>query len=236
MITINYSDVSASSLSEANKILPKCLECDKFYRSRVGHQCRVCRDLEFEEKILCDLNRAVQDDHNFICHAFRPRLNLVGSAAPEILTGPGSVDRKARHKTIEEIMASDKFKYQKALALQKLNQNPDEIFVELKYHLAWNVSHRKPVFSPGKKYFDFVLDTVMGCGDLVGGIARLLWLAPDHLHIYVESDGEKSIEAIVRKIKPFLKKALLANFPEIKKCLDKGTALWDNAYFSETLG
>ncbi len=97
-------------------------------------------------------------------------------------------------------------------------------------------SHRKPVFSPEKEYFDFVLDTVIGCGDLVGGIARLLWLAPDHLHVYVESDGEKSIEAIIRKLKPFLKKAILANFPGIKKGLDKGTAIWDKAYFSETLG
>ena len=133
-------------------------------------------------------------------------------------------------------MTSDKFKYQKALALQKLNRDPDEFFVELKYHLAWNVRHRKPVFSPEKEYFNFVLDTVTGCGDLVGGIARLLWLAPDHIHVYIESDGEKSIEAIIRKLKPILKKTLLANFPGIKKGLDKGTAIWDKGYFSETLG
>lgn len=214
----------------------KCLDCDKFFRIQTIHQCRVCRNLEFEERILCDLNRAVQDGHNFICHAFRPRLNLVGSAAPAILTSPAVADRKSRHKSIKEIMASDKFKYQKALALQKLTQDPDEIFVELKYHLAWNVRHRKPIFSPEKEYFDFFLDTVIGCGDLVGGTARLLWLAPDHLHVYVESDGEKSIEAIVRKLKPFLKKAILANFPGIKKGLDKGTAIWDKVYFSETLG
>ncbi len=163
-------------------------------------------------------------------------MKLVSPAEATTPTGPVPVDRKSRHKSIKEIMDSDKFKYQKALALQKLNRDPDEIFVELKYHLAWNVSHRKPVFSPEKEYFDFVFDTVIGCGDLVGGIARLLWLAPDHLHVYVESDGEKSIEAIVRKLKPFLKKAILVNFPGIKKGLDKGTTIWDKAYFSETLG
>jgi len=224
------------SMPETDKTPQKCLECDKLYRSRSDSRCRVCRDLEFEEGILCDLNRAVQDHGNFFCHAFRPRLNLVSSAAPPIPTGPALVDRKSRHKSIQEIMGSDKFKYQKALALQKLNRDPDEIFVELKYHLAWNVSHRKPIFSPEKEYFYFVLDTVIGCGDLVDGVARLLWLAPDHLHVYVESDGEKSIEAIIRKLKPFLKKAILANFPEIKKGLDKGGHLWDKAYFSETLG
>jgi REP element-mobilizing transposase RayT len=214
----------------------KCLECGKFYRSQTAHECRVCRDLEFEERILCDLNRAVQDDHNFICHAFRPRLNLVGSASHATQAGPPLADRKSRHKSIKEIMASDKFKYQKALGIQRLKQAPDEIFTELKYHLAWNVRHRKPVFSPEKEYFDFVFETVSGCGDLVGGIARLLWLAPDHLHLYVESDGEKSIEAIIRKLKPFLKKEILANFTGIKKGLVKGTALWDKGYFSETLG
>jgi REP element-mobilizing transposase RayT len=192
--------------------------------------------LEFEEGILCDLNRAVQDGPNFICHAFRPRLKLVSSAVATMPTSSALVDRKSRYKSIKEIMASDKFKYQKALALQKLSRDPDEIFVELKYHLAWNVSHRKPVFSPEKEYFDFVLDTVIGCGDLVGGIVRLLWLAPDHIHIYVESDGEKSIEAIIRKLKSFLKKAILTDFPGIKKGLDKGTAIWDKGYFSETLG
>jgi len=220
-------------MSETAKTPQKCLECDKFYRSRAIHQCRVCRDLEFEERILCHLNRAVQDDHNFSCHTFRPRLNLIGS---DQVTRSAPLDQKSRHKSIKEIMASDKFKYQKALALQKLNQDPDGIFVELKYHLAWNVSHRTPVFSPEKEYFDFVLDTVIGCGGLVGGVARLLWLAPDHLHVYVESDGKKSIEAIIRKLKQFLKKALLAKFPEIKKKLDKGMDIWDKAYFSETLG
>ena len=223
-------------VSATDKPPKKCLECDKFYRTRPTNQCQVCQDMEFEERILCDLNRAVQDRRNFVCHAFHPRLKLVNSAEAMMPTNPASVDRKSRHRSIKEIMASDKFKYQKALALQKLNYHPDGIFVELKYHLAWNVRHRNPVFSAEKEYFDFVFETVIGCGDLVGGLARLLWLAPDHLHIYVESDGEKSIEAIARKLKSFSKKGIMTNFPKIKKSLDKGAYLWDEAYFSETVG
>jgi REP element-mobilizing transposase RayT len=220
-------------MSTTDKTPQKCLECDKYYRSRAMQQCRVCQSLEFEEGILCDLNRAVQHGPNFFCHAFRPRLNLIGS---DQVTRPAPLDQKSRHKSIQEIMASDKFKYQKALALQKLNQDPDGFFIELKYHLAWNVSHRTPVFSPEKDFFDFVLDTVISYGSLVEGVSRLLWLAPDHLHIYVESDGGKSIEAIIRKLKLSLKKGLLAAFPKIKKGLDKGGNIWDKAYFSETLG
>jgi putative transposase len=214
----------------------KCLECDKLYRSRPIPECPVCRDLKFEEGILCDLNRAVQDAPQFVCHGFRPRLKLIDPAGKERTTRPALMDPKQRHKSIREIMASDKFKYQKALALQKLNRDPDEFFMELKYHLAWNVRHRKPVLVQEKEYVDFVLDTLAGCGDLVGGAVHLLWLAPDHLHLYLESDGEKSIEAIVRKLKSILNKATLAKFPMIKKGLDKGSTLWDKAYYTETLG
>jgi putative transposase len=223
-------------MPQMDQIPPRCLECDKFYRSRPISECRVCRDLEFKEGILCDLNRAVQDSPHFVCYAFRPRLHLAGQAEDTILSSPALTDRKSRHKSIQEIMTSDRFKYQKALALQKLNRDPDGFFVELKYHLAWNVSHRKPIFSPGKEYVEFVLDTLFGCGDLVGGAARLLWLAPDHLHLYIESDGEKSTDLIIRRLKSFLNKTTLAKFPMIRKGLDKGSNLWDKAYFSETLG
>jgi putative transposase len=214
----------------------KCLECDKYYRSRPITGCRVCRELEFEEGILCDLNRAIQDSPHFFCHAFHPRLHLAGQAEDTLLSSPALADRKSRHKSIQEIMASDKFKYQKALALQQLNRDPDGFFVELKYHLAWNVRHRKPIFAPEKEYLDFVIDTLLGCGDLVGGVVRLLWLAPDHLHLYIESDGGKSLESIIRRLKSFLNKTILSKFPMLKKGLDKGSTFWDKAYFTETLG
>jgi putative transposase len=192
--------------------------------------------LELEEGILCDLNRAVQKGRNSQCLAFRPRLNLVGTQADTKQTGQGPVDRKTRHQSIQEIMASDKFNYQKALALQKLSQDPDGVFIELKYHLVWNVRHRRPVFLPEKEYVDFILKKINSCGKWVGDMARLLWLAPDHLHVYIESDGKKSIEIIIRKIKPFLTKEFLANFPEIKKIFDQKGDLWDKSYFTETLG
>jgi REP element-mobilizing transposase RayT len=224
-------------MSQLNETPPKCLECHKFYRSRPIAECPVCRDLKFEEGILCELNQAVQDNLNFVCHAFRPGLKLVSLPGKDKSNQrPAMMDPKKRHKSIQEIMASDKFKYQKALALQKLNRDPDEFFVELKYHLAWNVRYRKPVLVHEKEYLDFVLETLAGCGDLVGGTVRLLWLAPDHLHLYLESDGEKSIEAIVRKLKSTLNKGTLTKFPMIKKGLDKGNTLWDKAYFTETLG
>ena len=71
---------------------------------------------------------------------------------------------------------------------------------------------------------------------MVGGMAALMWLAPDHVHIFVESDGEKSIESIVKKLKSSCSKAISKKYPEIKGTLDKGAGLWDKAYFLETIG
>ena len=215
---------------------PKCLECDKFYRSRTDSRCRVCQSLEFEEGILCDLNRAVQGDQNFSCHAFRPRLKLVGSDKDTKQTINAPINQKSRHKSIQEIMASDKINYQKALALQKLNRDPEEMISVIKHHLAWNVRHRKPIFDPGAKYFDPICDIFLEAGQLVGGTAHLLWLASEHIHLYVESDGTKSLETIAQNLKRFSKKNVLKRFPEIKEKLDSSSNIWDKAYYCETLG
>ena len=101
---------------------PKCLECARFYRHRPHAGCRVCRDFGLEETHLCDLNRRVQQPDPFHCHAFRPRLSLTGPS--------GSANRRNRRPTpprsqlqfIRDFLKSDKIKYQKALALQKLDR------------------------------------------------------------------------------------------------------------------
>jgi REP element-mobilizing transposase RayT len=234
--TKTFRGLSIKMISAQDKTPKNCLKCDTFYRSRPIRECRVCQSLEFEEGILCDLNRAIQDDHNFSCHAFRPRLRLVGPNKDSKQTGKAPVDRKSRHKSIQEIMASDKFKYQKALALQILNRDPDKIFSVIKHHLAWNVRHRKPIFYPGVDYFDTVCDIFFEAGQLVGGTAHLLWLAPDHIHLYVESDGTKSLETIAQNLKRFSKNNVLNRFPEFKEKQGSSSNIWDKAYYCETLG
>ncbi len=63
-----------------------------------------------------------------------------------------------------------------------------------------------------------------------------MWLAPDHVHIYVETDGDKSLEAIVKKLKASSSKAIQNQFPDIPGRLGKGVGLWDKVYFLETIG
>jgi REP element-mobilizing transposase RayT len=85
-------------------------------------------------------------------------------------------------------------------------------------------------------YFENLFDLFLGFGELVGGMAALMWLAPDHVHIYLETDGEKSLEAIVKKLKVASSKAIIQMVPDIKEKPGKGDGLWDKAYFLETIG
>jgi REP element-mobilizing transposase RayT len=117
-----------------------------------------------------------------------------------------------------------------------LNRDPDEIFSVIKHHLAWNVRHRKPIFDPGADFFDAVCDIFLEAGQLVGGTAYLLWLASDHIHLYVESDGLKSLEKIAQALKTFSNKSILKKSPEFKEKLDSSSNIWDKAYYCETIG
>jgi len=199
-------------------------------------KCSFCQDLEFQEKALCHLNRCIQNPAVFECYAFQPALKLVGSSDQEIPSSPNGIKDKSPQNGFQKLLDSDKIKYQRALALQRLGRDPDSVFIELKYHFAWNVIYRKPVFARPAKFFDFVSDTFLKCSEIVGGFVDLLWLAPDHLHLYVESDGSNSVETIAQEMKRVSAAVILAEFGDLNARLDAQKDLWDKAYFVETIG
>lgn len=218
------------------KLPEKCRECAKSKLPRPHGNCLFCPQLEIQESVLCDLNRCVQDTTDFQCHAFAPTLKLVGLPQDKI-AGQANRPRKSRKKkTYLRFLDSDKIKYERALALQKLGRDPDGVYVQLKYHLFWNVSLRRSVFSPANDVIDFVYSTFLRCSELIGGYVDLVYLAPDHAHLYVESDGELSVEEMVHKIKRFSSKAIIDEFPFMRDKVSGGTGIWDEAYFVETVG
>jgi REP element-mobilizing transposase RayT len=217
--------------------LPKmCSECIKSARPFIHAKCDLCKDLGFQEEVLCHLNRCVQDPVEFACHAFQHILKLVSPSAQEVPFSAESHRERGFLKSFQEVIHSDRIGYERALALQRLDRDQDAIYVELKYHLAWNVIHRKSVFVGSDNLIDFVSGTFSDCSNLVGGFVRLVWLAPDHLHLYVESDGDHSIESIAQEMKRLSASAILMEFPDLKANLGPGNELWDIAYFVETIG
>ena len=120
------------------------------------------------------------------------------------------------------------------MARQKIGREPDGVFLEIKYHFAWNVTLRRSIFKRPDNMFDLISNVFSDCGERIGSIVSLLWLAPDHLHLYVESDGEKSADTIARELKNLSTLPVIAEFSKQGVSLDGD--LWDKAYFVETVG
>lgn len=140
----------------------RCNECAKFYRQRPHAACRVCRDFGLDEALLCDLNRMIQKPDAFQCRAFQPRLKPAGATKDEEPPASRPAPPPSQLKFLRDFLKSDKIKYRKALALQNLQQDPEVISLNLKYHLLWNTAHRRPVFNPPKETFE-------GLSDIFGG-------------------------------------------------------------------
>ena len=213
------------------EIPEKCCDCRKYTRPFIHSKCKFCQKLGFQEGILCDLNRRVQKPDNFECLAFSPILKSVGLPTPE--------DHGLSNETkepLQKFFESDRFKYQRALAVQKMKNDPDAVFIDIKYHLAWNVVHRRSSFPDPQNAFKLVDDAFFNCSSSVGSFVNLLWLAPDHVHLYVESDGEKSLETMAQEIKRLSKISILARTSDMEQNVVAGNILWDKAYFAETIG
>jgi REP element-mobilizing transposase RayT len=140
-----------------------------------------------------------------------------------------------REELVSGFLQSDYAKYKKALALQRLKEDPDGIFMDIRYHFAWNVTHRRPVFDQDD-FVDFAHEVFSSCSEAVRGFAGALWIAPDHIHLYIVSDGELSVEAMVGDIKAFSRKSLLEKYPDLMEKNGGRPGVWDDAYFSETIG
>ena len=219
-----------------NEFPERCKQCAKSSGPILNRKCKLCQELKFDECALCDLNRLMQSPHNFKCHAYQPVLTIAKPSETKIPDFSGGLKEIDRQESFLNYLRSDKIKYEKALALQKLNNDPDGVFMEVKYHFAWNVIHRKPVFRLSSDIFDFIYERSMKCSELVRGFVSLLWLAPDHIHLYVESDGEISVETMVHEIKEYLKTDIISEQTAIKDELGTKSIIWDETYFAETIG
>lgn len=219
-----------------NKLPAKCQECGKSQVPRFHRNCHFCGELEFQESVLCDLNRDVQDMTGFQCHAFEPKLKLVSPPENGEKGQLNRLSKRSKEEFYVRLFRSDKIKYERALALQKLGRDPEGIYVQLKYHLAWNVRHRMPIFNPINDFISFAHDTFLLCSKKVNGFVDLFYLAPDHVHLYIESDGELSIEEMVHRIKQFLNNAILEKHSFVREKFIKDAEIWDEAYFVETVG
>ncbi len=127
-------------------------------------------------------------------------------------------------------------KFSLLLARQGLERQPDEVFVDLKYHLAWNVIHRMPAFVDGTEYAPFFKKVFQEYDESGGTLVRLVWLCTDHIHVYLECDVDRSVKDVILDIKQLSEDTLLDRFPNLKERFFPDGDVWDMAYFVGTVG
>ena len=72
-------------MPDLSNLPERCQGCAKTAVPVIHDKCNFCLELEFDEVVLCDLNRSTQDPSRFECHAFKPLLKL--ASGKRILRG-----------------------------------------------------------------------------------------------------------------------------------------------------
>ena len=204
-----------------------CQRCHKYHHNTTFKGCPLCLHLEFKEHILCDLTRIAQKGKAFQCTAFRPLLSLAGERNDDSDTATITDLVKQEH-------VSDKVKWFLAYAQQQLQRRPEQIYSNLKYHICMVTPKRQKLFSDTERYIEIIANCLRDKSDVKGIIrANLLGLGADHIHIYLESTPDHSVDSLVVTMRKKLESTMCISFPELKK--REGT-IWENFYYIGTIG
>lgn len=214
-----------SNEDQSNNSYPElCRSCNKFSKQTFVQSCSLCTKLGFSEWILCELNQSVQvGKKDFICGAYQPALKLAGEPAVK-----SDIPRPLKS---EELLSysQQSIKYKGAVAKQRLSRDPDLVSVTCKFHLVWSTKHRVKDLRERLSLNNAITSAFYSCGDKIGGTADLLLVAEDHVHVFLRTDGEVALDAIVGILKEESMKTIKAQFKDIPD------DIWDASYFSETM-
>jgi REP element-mobilizing transposase RayT len=202
-----------------------CQACYKHYRSTVVKACPFCDDVRFPEAMLCDLVREGQSEqHPFRCAAFRPALSVVQHDQTEALP--------REEGNADTVNISPKDKWFRAYAVQQLHLSPDLIDFTIRYHVVLSTRQRTNVFSRehGEPMADMVRQAALPFEQTT---AHVLWLASDHLHLYIDATPDYALDEIVHAIMDDLEREMANLFPTLPH---SNQPVWERAYFAEGIG
>jgi REP element-mobilizing transposase RayT len=202
-----------------------CQACYKHYRSTVVNACPFCRDAQFPEQILCDLVREGQSEKQpFRCVAFRPALSVVQ---------PDPTAALHREEGSEDtVNMSPKDKWFRAYAVQQLNRNPDLIAFTIRYHVVLSTRQRGNVFA--REHREPMADLVRQAAvPFEHTTAHVLWLASDHLHLYIDASPDYALDEIVHAIRDHLEHEMAHLLPAWQP---SHQPVWERTYFAESIG
>ena len=127
---------------------------------------------------------------------------------------------------------SPKDKWFRAYAVQQLSLNPDLIDFTIRYHVVLSTRQRTNVFSSehGEPMADLVRQAALPFEQTT---AHVLWLASDHLHLYIDATPDYALDEIVHAIMDDLEREMAHLFPALPH---SNQPVWERAYFAEGIG
>jgi putative transposase len=197
-----------------------CKNCFKFHNETILSSCDVCSKLQFLEKHLCDLLRF--NKKGFACYAYKPKLQLVNSKQKSNL----EIEQEA------SLLTTQRNKWQTTYYVQEQKENPNQIQFKLKYHIVILTSARSAILSE-KYYSSFSKIFSNTAKSIDNTVTELMWISSDHLHLYIDSSPDFSIDEIFQTVSSNSERIILMKHPELNV---KKKNLWENSYFVETLG
>jgi REP element-mobilizing transposase RayT len=202
-----------------------CQACYKYYRSTVIKACPFCNDAHFPEQVLCDLVREGQSEKQpFRCTAFRPALSVVQPDHAEA--------RPMEEGSEDTVNLSPKDKWFRAYAVQQLSFHPDLIVFTIRYHIVFSPRQRVNVFS--SEHSEQIADMVRQAAvPFEQTTAHVVWLASDHLHLYIDASPDYALDEIVHAIIDNLEREMVNLFPALPP---SNQPVWERAYFAESIG
>jgi REP element-mobilizing transposase RayT len=187
--------------------------------------CPFCRDVQFPEQVLCALVREGQSEKQpFRCTAFRPALSVVQPDPTEALPmEEGSEDT---------VHMSPKDKWFRAYAVQQLRFDPDLIAFTIRYHVMLSTRQRTNVFA--SEHREPMADLVRQAAvPFEQTTVYVVWLASDHLHLYIDATPDYALDEIVHAIREHLEHAMTQLLPALQH---SDQPVWARAYCAESIG
>ena len=112
---------------------------------------------------------------------------------------------------------------------------PNDINFTLQFHVCLVSNGRNKIFKNPTNYIEKLTNIFNQIAvNLDNTHIEILWLNSDHIHLYVNTTPDYSLEEIIiNKIIKISEKEIMFLFPEIELV---SNGIWKSAYFAETIG
>lgn len=214
------------------EIPARCTHCLAYAFDQPQNSCQVCRDQAMSESYLCNIVRRSSSSQSFKCHAFRTNLTLVGKEAER---GAGlSVCQEKEAYFADVVRSFSAGRCSDGGGCGNPGCQPDKNGETSKFHVVWVARQRKPLFAASSRFVSFLHDVFLSCGRLMAGKVLLLWLAADHLHLYLECAAWEHESEIMEDMQGLVHDALVQEFSGLEKEYGK-TMIWERDFFLEEI-